>query len=95
MGENTIKKALVVGMARSGVAAAALLCREGWKVTVNDSKAYEKLEEALLPLKDFSQVEYALGGPADDYVEGQDLIVVSPGVPLHLPFVKKALARIR
>lgn len=92
MCENTVKKALVVGMARSGVAAAELLCRIGCQVTVNDSKPREQLAEALLPLEGFSGVIYALGSPADGYVEGQDLIVVSPGVPLHLPFVKKAQA---
>ena len=92
MCENTVKKALVVGMARSGVAAAELLCRTGCQVTVNDSKPREQLAEALLPLEGFSGVIYALGCPADAHVEGQDLIVVSPGVPLHLPFVKKARA---
>ena len=34
------KRVLIVGMARSGVAAAQLLCREGAVVTVNDLKRF-------------------------------------------------------
>ena len=41
------KKVLVVGMARSGVAAAQLLRASGAEVTVNDSKTEEELGEIL------------------------------------------------
>mgnify|MGYP002250772438 CR=1 FL=1 len=85
-------KALVVGMARSGIAAAAMLRRLGYEVTVNDTKPLEALQEALKPLAG-SGVRYALGCPADEWVEGQTLIVVSPGVPLSLPFVQMARER--
>ena len=41
------KRVLVVGMARSGVAAAQLLRANGAIVTVNDSKTEEELGSAL------------------------------------------------
>ena len=44
------KKVLVVGMARSGVAAAQLLRAYGAEVTVNDSKSEEELGSQLRPL---------------------------------------------
>ena len=44
------KKVLVVGMARSGVAAAQLLRDCGADVTVNDSKSEEELGAQLYPL---------------------------------------------
>ena len=85
MTQETTPRALVVGMARSGVAAASMLRRLGYEVTVNDSKPLESLGETLKPLEN-EGVRYALGCPADEWVEGQSLIVVSPGVPLSLPF---------
>ena len=45
------KKVLVVGMARSGVAAAQLLCKAGAHVIVNDNKTREELGDALAPLE--------------------------------------------
>ena len=57
------KRVLVVGMARSGVAAARLLHRAGAKVVINDSKTAEVLGDALAPLAGLD-IEYALGCPA-------------------------------
>lgn len=37
------RNALVIGMARSGIASAKLLCEEGASVTINDSKTADKL----------------------------------------------------
>ena len=42
------KTALVVGMARSGVGAAQLLCQCGARVIVNDSKRREELKLSLI-----------------------------------------------
>ncbi len=74
-------KVLVVGLARSGVAAARLLCREGAVVTVTDRLRASGLApaiDALLP----SGVRFELGGHDEAAFIGADLIVVSPGVPL-------------
>ena len=59
------KKVLVVGMARSGVAAAKLLHKAGAKVIINDNKTAEQLGDALLPLSGLD-IEYKLGCPAGD-----------------------------
>ncbi len=85
------KKVLVVGMARSGVAAAQLLVKHGALVTVNDSKTREQLSDVLAPLEQLP-VRWALGCPAMDMLAGQDVLVISPGIPDSVPFVKKAKA---
>ena len=85
------KKVLVVGMARSGVAAAQLLVKHGAVVTVNDSKTREQLGDVLSPLENLP-VQWALGCPAMDVLAGQDVLVISPGIPDSVPFVKKAKA---
>lgn len=83
------KQALVVGMAKSGVAAAKLLAALGAQVTINDSKSADELGEALKGLKGV-KVQQALGQKADGLLEGKDLIVVSPGVPTSLSFFAAA-----
>ena len=83
------KKVLVVGMARSGVAAAQLLRACGADVTVNDSKTEEELGTQLLPLEGL-QLTRRFGCSAMDLLEGQDCLVISPGIPDTAPFVVKA-----
>ena len=83
------KKVLVVGMARSGVAAAQLLRASGAEVTVNDSKTEEELGQQLKPLEGL-QVERCFGCGAMELLEGKECLVVSPGIPDTVPFVVKA-----
>ena len=83
------KKVLVVGMARSGVAAAQLLRSSGAIVTVNDSKTEEELGQQLNPLEGL-QIERHFGCGAMELLEGKDCVVISPGIPDTAPFVRKA-----
>ena len=83
------KKVLVVGMARSGVAAAQLLRACGADVTVNDSKSEEELGAQLYPLEGL-QLTRRFGCAATELLEGQDCLVISPGIPDTAPFVVKA-----
>ncbi|BDG10307.1 UDP-N-acetylmuramoyl-L-alanine--D-glutamate ligase [Anaeromyxobacter paludicola] len=79
----------VVGLARSGVAAARLAAREGARVTVTDRRPAAELgpqREALRGLP----VREALGGHDLADFEGADLVVVSPGVPLSIPPIAAA-----
>ena len=83
------KHVLVVGLARSGIAAAQLLVKHGAAVTVNDSKTREALGDALNPLENLP-VQWRLGCGAQELLPGQDALVISPGIPDTAPFVVKA-----
>ncbi len=83
------KRVLVVGMARSGVAAAKLLAKAGAKVVINDNKTADELSDALLPLNGLD-IEYALGKPAMDCLDSIDAMIISPGIPDTAAFVVKA-----
>ena len=76
-------------MARSGIAVAQLLRANGALVTINDSKSEEELGESLKVL-DGLQLERKFGCPAMDLLEGQDVLVISPGIPDTASFVKRA-----
>ncbi len=84
------KNILVVGLARSGVAAAEFLISRGARVTVNDAKPESDLKEAReLRAKG---IEVIGGGHPRELFEKSDLIVVSPGVPLALEAFDQARA---
>lgn len=84
------KRVLVVGMARSGVAAAQLLLKHGALVTVNDAKTKEELGDSLKPLEGLANLSWAMGCPAASVLAGQEVLVISPGIPDTAPFVCKA-----
>ena len=83
------KKVTVVGLARSGVAAARLCLREGARVTVTDARPAAALEPALAGLAE-AGVRRALGGHDERDFTGADLVVVSPGVPLAIAPIQAA-----
>ncbi len=83
------KKVLVVGLARSGAAAARLAIREGARVTVTDRRTAGELSQALAPLEGLP-VSLSLGGHEERDFTSADLVVVSPGVPLTLPGIAAA-----
>ena len=85
------KKALVCGMARSGIAATKLLKRLGAEVTLQDMKKREDIAADVLNLENEGIVLYTGANP-DDIACEQDIIVLSPGIPCDLPFIAAAEA---
>ena len=84
-------KVLVVGLARSGVAAARFAASHGANVTVNDAKPADRLGAAGTALEAAGVAVVAGGHPEELYREA-DLVVVSPGVPADLPALEAARA---
>lgn len=83
------KRALVVGLGKSGVASALFLKSRGARVTVSDSKPEAELRSEILPLLE-QGIAVETGGHGDRTFRGQDLIVVSPGVPFDAPQLEQA-----
>lgn len=74
--------AVVVGAARSGVAAARLLAARGARVVVTEQRS--EVDEPVRRLED-AGVELELGGHRAGTLARADLVVLSPGVPPALP----------
>ncbi len=91
MTDPTPSRALVVGLGSSGVAAASLLHRAGWRVSVNDRGEADALAARLGELPE--GVDATLGGHPADLIDGVSLVVVSPGVPWDLPLLAAARER--
>ncbi len=86
------RRALVLGAARSGRAAAALLARAGAHVLVADRRADALAPEGAAELAAYG-VELALGREDAALLTGRDLLVVSPGVVVEHPLLAAARAR--
>lgn len=78
------KRVLVVGLGKSGVASALFLKKQGAKVSVSDTKSGDELRNEIPVLLD-NGITVETGGHGDRTFRGQDLIVVSPGVPVDAP----------
>ncbi len=85
------KHVLIIGMAKSGISAAKLCHRLGADVMLYDSKGKEQLCDVLQTLKSFP-FTYMLNVFDMTCLTTTDLIIMSPGVPLDLPFIEEARA---
>ena len=83
------KNVLVIGLGVSGISTIKALVRLGAIIWVTDSKSEEELKEVLIALKDIPIVEKL--GVNDFDLREIDLIIKSPGVPPHIPIIKKAI----
>lgn len=92
MTEYKNKKILVVGLGRSGLAAAKYLSGLGADVTVNDRRSERELSAEVGSLLDSlradskgaAEIKFRLGGHPSDLFVSSDIIILSPGVPLDI-----------
>jgi UDP-N-acetylmuramoylalanine--D-glutamate ligase len=84
------KKVLVVGLARTGIAAAKFLKAKGSLVTTTEVKPGEEMREAVQELRGMD-ISTEWGGHRTDTFLNQDTIVVSPGVDLSIEPIQKAI----
>ena len=81
---------MVVGMAKSGISAAKLLLKRGASVFLYDAKPKENFGENVSAL--LEHCTDLLGKDPSAYISSMDALVLSPGVPTRLPFIRKAYA---
>ena len=84
----TMSKTLVIGAAKSGVAAANWLAAHDADVRLTDREA-----NPTLPYEVDGRVERAFGVHSLEVLEGVTRIVLSPGVPMTIPLLQEASAR--
>jgi len=86
------KKVLVIGLGKSGIAAAQALVNQGANVSVQDNKTAEEMDPQLITYLENEKVTCYFTempkNPADF-----DMVVLSPGVPTDLQFIKDAEAK--
>jgi UDP-N-acetylmuramoylalanine--D-glutamate ligase len=85
------KRVLVVGLGKSGLSAAMFLRAQGARVTVSDTRSAVALAKEIPALLE-AGIMVESGGHGLLTFRRQDLIVVSPGVPMETPEVKQVVA---
>ena len=86
------QKVLVLGLARSGQAAARLLAKLGAIVTVNDGKPFDENPSAQALLEEGIKVICG-SHPVELLDEDFALMVKNPGIPYTNPMVSKAIEK--
>ena len=84
------KTALIVGMAKSGIAAARLLYQDNYRIIVNDMKPEIK---GLFDQLSGIAYEVKLGANPMDLLDGVDLLIPSPIIPMTRNFIVEAKRR--
>jgi UDP-N-acetylmuramoylalanine--D-glutamate ligase len=86
------KHLVIVGAARQGLALAKFLSAKGARVTITDQKDDVELQRVK---ENFNagDIEWALGGHPFELLDTADIISISGGVPLDIPFIKEAVRR--
>lgn len=86
------KKVLILGAARQGVATLRYLIKNGAVLTVNDIKPATEFNELMQQFKN-QDVNWVFGSHPLTLLDNIDYVVVSGGVPLSLPVLRKAIQR--
>lgn len=83
-------KAMVLGLARSGIAVSKLLLARGNEVWACDSKEWEAFKGALDEIKQLG-AQLILGEKEPEkHLDGMDALIVSPGIPMTHPIIARA-----
>lgn len=87
------KKIVVLGLGKSGVAAARYCAINGAQVVIADSATKDSLQQSISQLDDLKNIKLCVGGYSADNFQDADIIVVSPGVPIEQPEMKQSIIR--
>lgn len=80
------KRVLVLGLSKSGIAAANFAKKHGAEVWLTESKDLADLRQVKELEKNGIKVEY--GGHSQEFVNNAQLAVTSPGIPPHSDIIK-------
>ena len=86
------KTVVVLGAARQGLALAKYTARHGAKVIITDGKPFDQLTSAREAVRDIDP-EWVCGGHPLELLDRADMICVTGGADLRIPFLQEAKAR--
>lgn len=85
------RRALIVGLGKTGVSAARHFAARGWQIAVTDTRTEPPGREQLVSVA--PQAECRFGRLDTALLEGSQIVVASPGIALREPLIVEALAR--
>ncbi|WHE08419.1 UDP-N-acetylmuramoyl-L-alanine--D-glutamate ligase [Thermoanaerobacterium thermosaccharolyticum] len=86
------KKVIVAGFGLSGKSLCKVLTMFGAKIFVYDSKSKEELKDDISEFKD-SCIAFCFEGVTDELLDGAEMVIVSPGIPIDSEIVALAKSK--
>ena len=83
------KKVLVLGLSKSGIAAAKYLNRHGADVYITESRAREDKDNAAIEELNALGVKVEMGGHSDEFIKDAYIAITSPGIPPTAEIMQK------
>ncbi len=84
--------AVVLGLARQGIALAGYLAEHSFSVRASDLRPADALGPAFKALREH-QLDFVLGEHPQSLLDGADIVFVSGGVPMDIPLLQQARER--
>ena len=84
--------AVVLGLARQGIALAGYLAEHSFSVRASDLRPTDALGPAFKALREH-QLDFVLGEHPQSLLDGADIVFVSGGVPMDIPLLQQARER--
>ncbi len=86
------RKVLIIGLGKSGIAAAQAMLKLGTDVSIQDQKSSGQVDGQLLNFFKGRDVKFYLGEMPED-LGAYDMVILSPGVDPEMDFVREAEAK--
>lgn len=86
------KRILVLGLSKSGIAAAKLAKKHGSEVYLTEGGKNESNIDKINELEKLG-IKVETGGHSDDFINKADITITSPGIPPHSPIITKLRAK--
>ena len=83
------KKVLILGLSKSGIAAAKYLSSKCANVYITESREEKPEDKALLEELKSLDITVEMGGHSDEFITDSYIAVVSPGIPPHSDIFKR------
>ena len=83
------KKVLILGLSKSGIAAAKYLNKKGADVYLTEKKAASEEDKAKIQELESLGIKVETGGHSDDFIKEAYIAITSPGIPPHSEIMKK------
>lgn len=87
------KKVLVLGLSKSGMAAAKFAKKQGAVVYLSEGKYIEEENNGNLAELKSLGIEVEHGGHSDNFIENAELVITSPGIPPHSEVIQRIKKR--
>lgn len=83
------KKVLVLGLSKSGIAAAKYLNNHGAEVCITESREEKPDDKEKIDELNSLSIKVEMGGHSDEFINGAYLAVTSPGIPPTSPIMER------